>query len=249
MKEERHVRYFRTSILVSMALVSGCVWTIHYDLTASVDGLVGKENVREVAGGHYENHGDSFWSAFGNEQGQMLRVRVSTSRDLVSLAYRKHRMTTVQWHFCEKPRQEAFLGSNILFVDGTRVPWVFQHASRVVPDGQGRFVYDAILYVRDPRPLEDRRSFASGEIDEAYDLEREPRDVCMWVGLWTTMAGYKTNVARIPKEAIAATLGVKVPSATAQPSGPQQRSGARSSSWSPARDYITDESVHHGGPR
>ena len=41
-------------------------------------------------------------------------------------------------------------------------------------------------------------------------LERDPRDVCVWVLLATKLRGFRTNTAKIPKEEIAAALGVEV---------------------------------------
>ena len=105
------------------------------------------------------------------------------------------------------PDSEYCLGAPTAFINGATV-WnsLFKPSSAL--DRTGRFVYDAILYVRDRMPEEERRIEAFGVVEEAFDLEFEPRDVCVRVRMKTIPGGYRTNAAQIPKEEIAAALGV-----------------------------------------
>ena len=210
---------FTLTVLACVAVTNSCfllVPRINYDLTASVAGVVGKADIHEVVGDYYADHHESFWRNFSNQRRQLLRVRLSTSRDLVVFANKKGVLIFVQWYFCGKPEQEVYLGQQSVFVAGEVVPSIPRRPSPVVADRLGRFSYDAVLYPRGWFMSE------TGKIEGKFDLQRETTDVCVQVRLVTKMGGYRTNVARIPAQAIAAALGVDVPSATAQPSGPQQ---------------------------
>lgn len=218
------MRTLRLCTLACASLAGGCMLftpKIRYDLTASVEGVVGKADIHEVAGDYYAKHSEAyFWENFANDHRQLLRVRLSTSEDLVSFANRKGVWISVKWHFCDKPRHEVSLGGNEAFVKGTRVPSIPRRPSLAVADGTGRFGYDAILHVRDARPVEQRWLYGredTGVLRMAFDLVREPRNVCVRVLLSGKMRGYETNVARIPKEEIAAALGVVVPLAPSDP--------------------------------
>ena len=205
------MRYLFALILLACAAVAGgCILLvprINYDLTASVAGLVDRENIREVVGDHLTDAHESFWDSFGNDLHQLLRVRLSTSKDLVAFADSKSVWLHAVWYFCSDPEQEVYLGENSLFVDGGEVPSISRRPSPVIADGLGRFSYDAVLYVRGWLMSDETR-----EIEGYFDLVREPRDVCVRVWLPTKMGGYKTNAARISKEEIAAALGVEISS-------------------------------------
>lgn len=220
MKEDPVMRRFSILILLGcVAVTNSCfllVPRINYDLTASIVGLLGKAHIHEVVGDSYADHHESFWD-FGNQRRQLLRVQLSTSKDLVTFANSKGVWISVQWHFCGKSKQEVYLGGNEVFVAGEVVPSIPRRPSPMVADRLGRFSYDAVLYVRGWFMSDE-----TGEIEGEFDLEREPWDVCVQVWLNTKMGGYRTNIARIPAEEVAAALGAKVPSTTAQPSGPQQ---------------------------
>ena len=206
----------RVLILGCCVVASGCgvfyLQRIWYDLTASVVGVVGKSDIREVVGEDFIPESSSyFWNTFANDREQLLRVRLSTRKDLVSFADRKSTTISAQWHFCDDQEQAANLGYVSVFVDAKEVPKIPRRSSPVVADRQSRFAYDAILYVRDARPKrEGPLPLGVPEREVRYDLERDPRDVCVWVLLGRKLGGFKTNVARIPKEEIAAALGVKV---------------------------------------
>ena len=207
-------------LIVPAVLAGGCVLLyppIRTDLTASVEGVVGKAGIHEVAGDYYDAHPGSFWTEYGNRRGQMLRVRLSTSRDLVSFSHEKRMRMDLRWRFCEDSSQEVSLGGLVPFVNGVSM-WKRPPMSSPALDDTGRFVYSAILYVRD-RGTEDERRHRSGA-STPFDLEREPRDVCVAVRLLTKPGGYRTKAARIPKEDIAAALGVELPSAPATEIGP-----------------------------
>ena len=210
MKGRTGMRRFCVMTLLSCAAVTGgcflLVPQIRYDLTASVAGVVGKADIRDAFGDYYADRPDSFWNV-RNRHRRLLRVRLSTSRDLVAFANSKGVLIGVQWYFCAKPEQDVYLGGQWAFVDGERVPSLPRRPSPVIADGLGRFGYDAVLYVRGWFISDE-----TGEIEGNFDLEREPKDVCTRVLLFTKMGGYKTNVARISKEEIAAALGVEISS-------------------------------------
>lgn len=133
----------------------------------------------------------------------------------MSFGERKHLRMGIRWHFCDDARQEVKLGGPMAFVDGVSV-WERSSIPSPARDGAGRFVYDAILQVRDARPAEHRWLYGredTGVLMEPFDLEQEPRDVCVAIWLYTKMGGRRTKTARIPREEIAAALGVEVPSA------------------------------------
>ena len=199
----------RFVVLIVAALAGGCMLPVRSGLTATVEGVVGKDNIHEITGDYFHEP-RVVLDRYGNNRGQLLHVRLSTSKNLVSFSDRKHHMMVLQWRFCDNARREVRLGILQAFVNGREV-WLRKPSPR--QDGAGRFVYDAILRVRDARPEEDRREFASGVVEETFDLEREPRDVCVRARLISKLLGYRTRVARIPKEEIAAALGVDVSSA------------------------------------
>ena len=199
----------RFVIVAIGALVGGCMFffpPIRSGLTATVEGVVGKDNIQEIAGDYFANR-ESSWAIFGSRRGELMHVRLSTSRDLVSFSNRKHLWITVQWHFCDDAQQEVYLGKISAFINGREIRGSYK--SSPAQAETGHFVYDAILHVRDTRSEENRRSFASGVVEEAFDLEREPRDVCVALWLITKPGGYRTRSTRIPKEEIATVLGVK----------------------------------------
>ena len=215
----------RFIVAVAALLAGGCVLPIRSDLIASVEGVVGKTDIQEISGDYYAKW-EWMWTEHGSRKGQLLHVRLSTSRDLVSFSAGRPLVVSVRWRFCDDARQEVNLGGSEAFVKGVAVwtlEWMQSNAaptqSVLAPapalDRNGRFVYDAILHVRDRRPEEDRRIEAFGVVEEAFDLEREPRDVCVWVRMKTMPSGYRTRAARIPKEEIAAALGVDVPPVSA----------------------------------
>ena len=210
------MRFLPASILACAMTASGCGFLylerIWYDLTASVVGVVERSNIQKVVGDGFSHVSTSthFWDTYANEREQLLRVRLSTRKDLVLFANRKSVGINIQWHFCDKPEQAVHLGSNRVFVDAVRMPGI-PRPSKSIADHEGQFTYDAILYIRDASPFAEggRYGRVDTEIDEPYDLERSPRDVCVWVLLATKLRGFKTNVAKIPKEEIAAALGVE----------------------------------------
>ena len=190
---------------------------IRYDLDASVVGVVDRSDIRSVVGNEDSYRGfpgltsTRFWSRAANDRGQLLRVRLTTSKDLVSFANRKGLGINLKWHFCDTPRQAVQLGDNSAYVRAAPVPAFSRRPSPVTANRQGRFAYDAILYIRDTSPFATHRrqwGKTDAEIDQPYDLERDPKDVCVWVLLATKLRGFRTNTAKIPKEEIAAALGV-----------------------------------------
>ena len=197
---------------VAALLASGCVLPIRSGLTASVEGVVGKADVHEVAGDYFVKR-ESVWTKYGSRRGRLLHVRLSASRDLVSFSVGKTLLMSLRWRFCDDAGQSVHLGTLTAFVNGAEV-WYPLSKSSPTRDGTGRFVYDAILYVRDRRPEDERRIRAFGVVEEAFDLEREPRDVCVQVRMRTMPHGYRTRTARIPKEEIAAALGIDLPPAS-----------------------------------
>lgn len=214
------MRLLRVFVLGCAMAAGGCsLWLqqpIRYDLDASVVGIVDRSDIRSVVGDERNFPGltsTRFWSTLANDRGQLLRVRLTTNKDLVSFANRKGLGIYLSWHFCDTPRQAVRLGKNSAYVHAARVPAFPPRPSPVIANRQGRFAYDAILYIRDTSPFAtDERQWGKtdAEIDQPYDLERDPRDVCVWVLLSTKLRGFRTNTAKIPKEEIAAALGVEV---------------------------------------
>ena len=200
-------RCLRMGVLAAAASVAGChLPSLRInDLAASVEGPVGEADLRPIAGERYSSFA---WGRYASTQRQLLRVRLSTSRDMAQFAGRKGARIQVRWNFCGEPKLIVVgLGGWDAYVGGAQVP-VHGGPSPTVTDERGRFAYDAVLYPRDPRSAKDRW-FPSGKYyEEAYDLEREPRDVCVRVVFSRMFSAYRTNVVTIPKEAIAAALGV-----------------------------------------
>ena len=207
----------RLLVIAAVALAGGCALffpTIRSDITASV-GVIGESNIHEIAGDYFARR-ESFWTEYGSRQGQMLHVHFSASRDLVSFVYKKDFTMSVRWHFCDDARKEVRLGETRAFVNGAEV-WNPLSMPSPARDGTDRFVFDAILYVRDTRPAEQRWLYGredTGVLEEAFDLELKPRDVCVAVWLIKEPFGHRTKVTRIPKQDIAAALSVEVPSAS-----------------------------------
>ena len=201
------MKRFRRLALGCTALVGGCLFfvpQINYDLAASVVGVVGRDDVRRFAGDRYVDSPD-YPSKFANDKGQVIRVRLSTSKDLVSFANKTSTFISIQWRFCEMPEKDVVLGDLRAFVDGVEISWINAQSAPVLPDRRDRFGYDSVLYVRGWFMSEETLG-----VEGRFDLEREPKDVCVQAWLTTKMGGYRTNVARIPKEEIAAAFGVGI---------------------------------------
>ena len=201
----------RFVIVAVAAVVSGCMLPIRSDLTATVEGVIGKNDIHEIAENYFATR-ESFWTKYGSRRGQLLHVRLSTSIDMVSFSVRKSLVMSLRWRFCDNAQQWVRLGAPTAFVNGATV-WNPLSKPSSALDKTGRFVYDAVLYVRDRRSEEERRIEAFGVVEEAFDLEIDPRDVCVRMRMKTIPGGYRTKAARISKEEIAAALGVDVPSA------------------------------------
>ena len=199
-------RCLRMCVLAGAASVAGChlLPSRINDLAASVEGPVGEADLRPIAGDSYSSFA---WGRYASARRQLLRARLSTTKDMVQFASRKNARIIVKWRFCGEPNRRVLLGGWDAYVGGVRVP-AHDGPTPTVTDERGRFAYDAVLYARDPRSAEDRWFPALGQYEEAYDLEREPRDVCVRVVFARMLSAYRTTVATIPKEAIAAALGV-----------------------------------------
>lgn len=128
----------RVLILGCCVVASGCgvfcLQRIWYDLTASVVGVVGKSDIREVVGEDFIPESSSyFWNTLANDREQLLRVRLSTRKDLVSFANRKSTTISAQWHFCDDQEQAANLGYVSVFVDAKEVPKIPVDLPRWLP--------------------------------------------------------------------------------------------------------------------
>ena len=191
----------RILIVLAAALSGGCILFIHQPirsgLTASVVGIVGKDDIHEIAGNYFANYHEPFWIKYGKHRGQFLHVRLSTSKDLGLFSDRKHLGIYIRWRFCDNTRQEVHLGIPQVFINGREVDRLHRNFPR--QDGTGRFVYNAILRIRDHRSEEERLIGAFDVVAEAFDLEREPRDVCVEFRFPSKLHGYRTRAARIPK--------------------------------------------------
>ena len=202
---------------LACAILAGCslhpiffYMRIRHDLAASVAGAVDRSELRLLVDDDFPDT-DYFWED-ASDLGQVLHVRLSTSKDLVEFGNRKGLVGRVRWYFCDKPKQKVSLGYPRFFVDAqdslTLAMKSWGMVTRPMPspaaDRHGRFAYDAIMYVRDSPPQNEFNFY------EPFDLERELRDVCVYVLIPGKLGGYKTNAARIPKEEIAAALGIEV---------------------------------------
>ena len=189
------MRIHRVLLTAYAAIASGCEVYLHgYDLNASAVGVVDTATIHSVAA----NFGTRprFWAAVASDRGQVLRVRLTTSKDLWRRANTVSGVVHADWRFCDAPWQEANVGYPDVYVHGQRVPAIYRpRPSPVVIDSEGRFEYDAILYVR-----------SVAESGQSYDLERDPRDVCVSVWMSDLARVLKTNIAKIPKEEIAGVL-------------------------------------------
>lgn len=105
---------------VAAMLASGCVLPIRSGLTASVERVVGKADIHEVAGDYFATR-ESVWAKYGSRRGRLLHVRLSTSRDLVSFSVRKTLLMSLRWRFCDDAGQSVHLGTPTAFVNGAEV--------------------------------------------------------------------------------------------------------------------------------
>ena len=94
----------RFMIVATAAVVSGCMLPVRSGLTATVESVVGKNDIHEIAGDYFATR-ESFWTKYGNRRGQLLHVRLSTSSDMVSFSVRKGLVMSLQWRFCDNARQ------------------------------------------------------------------------------------------------------------------------------------------------
>ena len=168
------------ALIVACAIgAGGCTISLHrYDLRASVVGFVDSASIHKIAAEFPK--APRFWASTANDKGQVLHVRLSTSKDLWRLA-NKVSWVTAEWSFCDAPSLDVNIGYSFVYAHGETLSVTHRkRPSPLVANSEGRFAYDAILYVRYSPPTKDAiASRRDGNVSERSDFERDPRDVCV----------------------------------------------------------------------
>ena len=190
----------RPAVLAAVALLSGCT-VRHYptDMQVELRGVVARDDILRIAG-------------------PVARPRLDTAI-LLDLSSSEDWFGRAEWHGAT----QRLAGG---FCDGRRVPLLTHYslyangnlAGRSLPSGEsnipppdddGRYVFQGFLRIR--YSGEDVGNPANDENDYwgPFDLEREPRDVCLYVrggSMWVPLYVYRSNVVEIGKAEIEAVL-------------------------------------------
>ncbi len=189
-----------------LALAAGCVGHYPTDLDISVRDVVDRSGIVAIAR-------SAQYPRVVPPLERAILLRISSRENFVRRAASEGASTRLDGHFCEG-KVANLVGS--LYVNGAPAGLPLEEGgARNLPqaDDDGLYVLDGFLKIRDEwarRELDHRdRIDPSQEYYETFDLEKQARDVCLYVRggtMWFRFFAYKSNVVVIPKEEIATVL-------------------------------------------
>jgi len=187
-------------------LFAGCERQYPRDLEARVVGLVDESVVREVTGD----------PAYLRSTRDLMLIELSSATDWVDAADSKDAAIHLTGFLCDSEDGVVILTDYSLFVNGRRAGWPLSDGTSNLPhaNADGRYVVKGFLWLRDHGATKlpaSRRLDPDQEFYDSFDLAEDPRDVCLFVGgstMWLPTFYYRSNVAVIPKEEIAAGLAL-----------------------------------------
>lgn len=199
----------------ALAATAGCAG--HYpfgpeyfprDLEIRVRGLVTQSRIHEF-------FGDS-WRAPNREA---ILIEVASRTDWIRRAVSRSADAQLEGDFCDSNRKTIVVGSG-LFFNGERTdrpvanqsPNPVTHPNLPTRNEAGLYVVEGYVYVRNgPYEVsldEDSRDDPAQEFHDKFDLERNPRDICVYVrgGYPILTYYYESNKVRISKDETVAAL-------------------------------------------
>ena len=172
------------------------------DLEVRVRGLVDQSRLKELVGD----------GEFHAPKGEVVLIDVVSRTDWVRRIREAGASLHFDGNFCDSDRL-VFVVSSWLFANGRMAGYSSEVGASNLPlrDEEGRYTLHGFIYVRSgPYKVslhKDLRIDPSQEHYDDYDLEREPRDVCVYVaGGNDARYGYISNTVRIPGGKIAAAI-------------------------------------------
>ncbi len=134
----------------------------------------------------------------------LLKVTFATMNNLAQYARANEFTVGNQTYFCDEQRDDDNLANPYVYADGVNLD-EYAVGSRPPPEGRGPWTYYIFIYVQRERPRES--AFAGKPPLEAYDLRQAPKDVCFQLRGGDMLGfSHRSNVVKIPREAIAAAL-------------------------------------------
>ena len=185
------------------ALLAGCERQFPRDLEAKLGRVADESLVQQIAGDPAYVRADS-----------VISVEFSSATDWVRAAASKSASLYLDGFFCELEDRVVLLTAPSLFVNGKRAARTMEDGTANLPQpgADGRYVVKGFLWLRDGGGIEVHENFRSDpnqEYYDSFDLAKDPRDVCLFVGggtMWLPLFDYRSNVAVVPKEEIATVL-------------------------------------------
>jgi hypothetical protein len=179
------------AIAVVSAAVSGCTFTFPRDLSAVSISKVSRADVTRMLGA------DAELPFFRNEE-EFIVVRVSTRKDVISHALKRHSTLGANGWLCDDGRE--IQTSPTLYVPGRGAFTPIEHDAWLTkpmePTAAGSYEYDTF------HSLQRRAQVAEFA---TYDLRRAPQDICLQIGGWYWFV-FQSNVVRISAKEIEAAI-------------------------------------------
>jgi hypothetical protein len=127
-----------------------------------------------------------------------LKVEFTSAEDLSRVLREDYYILGTRAYFCNRPNDNAILSFvGIYFRDQP----VSGDVPIVNPTSNGPFTYSTYMGVAR------QAVYPSNPPQVSFDLRKDPEDICFYVaGGNTSPFGFRSNVVRVPKEAIAAAL-------------------------------------------
>jgi hypothetical protein len=175
------------ALAVVTAGLSACTTTFPRDLSAVSISRVSRADVTRIVGE----------VPFFSNEDEFLVVRVSTHRDIIAHAAKRHSTLVANGSLCEDGRE--LLTAPDVYVQGrepydplARDAWL---AKPMKPTAAGSYEYDTIHVLQ----------WSGAEGRPGYDLRHTPQDICLQIGGWYFFV-FESNVVRISSEEIEAAI-------------------------------------------
>ena len=192
----------RPAVLAAVALLlSGCI-VRHYptDLQVELRGVVARDDILRIVG-------PEPWPRLDTA----ILLDLSSSEDWVGRANRYPASTQLEGGFCDG-RRVPLLTYYSLYANGNLAGHRLPSGEWNIPppDDDGRYVFQGFLQIRYSGEGVGYPGNDENDYWGPFDLEREPRDVCLYVGGGSPLAlpryYYRSNVVEIGKAEIEAVL-------------------------------------------
>ncbi len=178
-------------ILLSFGLL-GCISTMPGDLRFSGVELI---EVPEVTGKEIDRGRYTLRSGYIPR----LMVKLASKENIFSFAKKKGVRVSANVYFCENPNEEVLLKRGGVFIgDKSLDDLLLSNApiDSLNTNRSGDYIYIIKIGLYSPE-------IDGGSITlEAFDLVKNPRDICLFLELKSMLGGYESKTVKIPKKEI-----------------------------------------------